>query len=267
MKRFDDIIIATDLDGTFLGKDSRVVPENLEAIRYFKEQGGHITFSTGRSVGALRVVCPEAWEVANLCGILANGSLLYDFATDTVCDEIFMPYEKTVALLNDCHSLFPHIGVRVVKSENYLVTNSTPFLHNDIKKLLDKTTYLTPNELPCDINKFVFVAPPDDYPPLEAYLSTRDTSDFAIFHSSPRLLEVCNVNATKGKRLPQLKKYVSHPNPTVYAVGDFNNDIDMLRCADVAACPANAVDEVKSICSLHLCDHDSGVIADLISKL
>ncbi len=33
MKRFENIIIATDLDGTFLGSGSRIVPENIEAVR------------------------------------------------------------------------------------------------------------------------------------------------------------------------------------------------------------------------------------------
>ncbi len=267
MKRFDDIIIATDLDGTFLGKDSRVVPENLDAIRYFKEHGGHITFSTGRSAGALKRVCPEAWEIANICGILTNGSVLYDFQTQSVYDELLMPFDVTVSLLKDALDKFPNVGVRVGRGETYLVTNRTPFLEHEIRKLLSITTFMSIDELPRDFNKFVFVASPEELAPLKAYLDTLHLPELAIFHSSPILLEVCNVNATKGKRIPQLKTLVSHPSPVVYAVGDYNNDIDMLKCADVAACPDNAVPEVKNICSVHLCHHDQGAIADLIYKL
>ena len=267
MKRFDDIIIATDLDGTFLGKNSRVVPENIEAINYFKEHGGHITFSTGRSAGALRRVCPEAWEIANICGILTNGSVLYDFKTQSVYDELFMPYQETVSLLKDTLEKFPDAGVRVGRGENYLITNSTPYLENEIKRFASITTHLSIDELPRDINKYVYVAPSEVLAPLKAYLDTQSLPSFAIFHSSPVLLEVCNVNATKGKRIPQLKSLVSHPAPVVYAVGDYNNDIDMLKCADVAACPDNAGPEVKEICSVHLCHHDQGAIADLIYKL
>ena len=35
MGKFENIIIVSDVDGTFLGKDSRMVPENLEAIASF----------------------------------------------------------------------------------------------------------------------------------------------------------------------------------------------------------------------------------------
>ena len=38
MGKFDGIIIASDIDGTFLGKKGRMVPENLEAIEYFKKE-------------------------------------------------------------------------------------------------------------------------------------------------------------------------------------------------------------------------------------
>ena len=41
----------------------------------------------------------------------------------------------------------------------------------------------------------------------------------------------------------------------------------MLRKADVAVCPDNAIETVKEICDLCLCDHKQGVIADLIELL
>jgi hypothetical protein len=41
----------------------------------------------------------------------------------------------------------------------------------------------------------------------------------------------------------------------------------MLGLADIAACPANANDNVKAICKHHLCSNDEGVIGDLIDLL
>ena len=48
MKKFDGILICTDLDGTLLNGDSAVSKENLDAIEYFKAEGGIFTFITGR---------------------------------------------------------------------------------------------------------------------------------------------------------------------------------------------------------------------------
>jgi len=48
MGKFDKVIIVSDIDGTFLGKNGRIVPENIEAIEYFKREGGSFTVATGR---------------------------------------------------------------------------------------------------------------------------------------------------------------------------------------------------------------------------
>ena len=53
----------------------------------------------------------------------------------------------------------------------------------------------------------------------------------------------------------------------LYTVGDYENDIEMHELADVSVCPANAIDSVKAICDIELCDNDSGVIAELIEML
>ena len=46
--KFDGILICTDLDGTLLKNDKTISRENLDAIEYFKKEGGYFTFITGR---------------------------------------------------------------------------------------------------------------------------------------------------------------------------------------------------------------------------
>ena len=54
---------------------------------------------------------------------------------------------------------------------------------------------------------------------------------------------------------------------TVYAAGDYGNDTQMLECADVAVCPSNALPEIKAICDHVFCDHDEGLIADIVRHI
>ena len=48
MKKFSNILICTDLDGTLLDDEKRISDENIKAIEYFKDNGGYFTFVTGR---------------------------------------------------------------------------------------------------------------------------------------------------------------------------------------------------------------------------
>ena len=57
-----------------------------------------------------------------------------------------------------------------------------------------------------------------------------------------------------------------HPITTV-TVGDQENDIPMLRSADISACPENALDSVKAVAKWQLCHHAEGCVAELIGRL
>ncbi|MBQ7090074.1 MAG: HAD family phosphatase, partial [Clostridia bacterium] len=48
MKKFEGMLFCTDLDGTLYRDDKTISRENLEAIEYFKAEGGAFTFITGR---------------------------------------------------------------------------------------------------------------------------------------------------------------------------------------------------------------------------
>ena len=87
--------------------------------------------------------------------------------------------------------------------------------------------------------------------------------------SCPTIYEFNDKSATKGTALVRLKKLLidtgrASEKLKVYAVGDYENDLDMLRHADVPCCPANAIDAVKKVAKLHVCHCDDGAIADVI---
>ena len=78
LRDFSDILIITDLDGTFFGKDSRLVPRNLEAVERFKAGGGFFTLATGRMHCNMMKDLPVAAELVNAPMSACNGALLCD---------------------------------------------------------------------------------------------------------------------------------------------------------------------------------------------
>ena len=57
MKKFEGILFCTDLDGTLYDDNKNVSRKNLEAIEYFKSEGGTFTFITGRVPKTSKSIC------------------------------------------------------------------------------------------------------------------------------------------------------------------------------------------------------------------
>ena len=100
-------------------------------------------------------------------------------------------------------------------------------------------------------------------------IETRFPDRFEINCSSARLLEMQMRGVNKASMLEPFRAHYREKGHelTVYACGDFENDYSILRAADVAVCPSNAMQEIKDICNLRFCSNDEGVIADLVTYL
>ena len=81
MGKFDGFLICTDLDGTLLRNDKTISPENLQAIAYFKQEGGFFTFVTGRMPFFVSHVYDRIKPNAPIGCI--NGGGLYDYPNQT----------------------------------------------------------------------------------------------------------------------------------------------------------------------------------------
>lgn len=87
-------LIATDLDGTFLGPDHRVSPTNLAAARRAAELGIPFVVATGRPLRWLDVLDDLAEAHSKV--IVSNGAAVFDLATRTVVRSF--PLDAAVAV-------------------------------------------------------------------------------------------------------------------------------------------------------------------------
>ena len=119
------------------------------------------------------------------------------------------------------------------------------------------------------IHKIVFRDEADKLVLVREALEPVFSEHFTFVTSSPRFLELNAKGCSKAVGVDYLRRaYSTDKNKaTIIAVGDYENDIEMLKAADIAACPENAMENVKSISKIQLCHHDSGAIANLINVL
>ncbi len=274
MGKFDNILIISDIDGTFLGKKSRIVPENIDAIEYFKAEGGRFTFASGRMDVNMRTAIPMLKELINAPAVLANGSYMYDFTCDAVVDVNYLNGPLAADMSCFIRENYPDIGLRMSTSRGFLTDAMVGLIERDLSRKMITKVFVEPvntwAENCDDWYKLVVRGPADVLDAIRAELLVRYPGKFEHCKSAPTFYEIQNAGCTKATMIERLRKRIEGEvghRLKVYCCGDYENDIPMLLAADVAACPENALDTVKNICDLTLCHCDSGFIADLIARL
>ena len=270
--KFSGIVLATDLDGTFLTKDPDGRRRNLDAIQYFKENGGHFTFATGRyHTAVLGGSYFRSEELLNLPAVTGNGSCLYDYAKGAVLEKTPIPYELVRELYFEMKRLAPTAGLRAITDEAVIYTElSNPMMEADFAWLSPKRESRL---VPIDgwgaygLYKLAIRDELEIVNDLKPRLAECFHGRLEISQSDDTLIDVQALGVTKALGLRRLCELCFDRPMTLVVAGDYHNDLEMMSVADLAFCPENAVDEVKAICRKTLCHHDRGVIAEVIAEI
>ncbi len=271
MGKFDGIAILTDLDGTFLGKGGRMVERNVEAIEYFKKEGGLFSLSTGRMHYGLGKMVFDVDKLVNAPAVLCNGTYLYDFEKGRVLSEIVMDGELAYEAMAFVRSEFPSVSMRISFRGGFLMDE------RDVKAISQIVDYGIDEKTvePFAVwekegwYKMVFTDDVSIVSKIREVIEAKFPNRFEFNCSSAHLLEMQMKGVNKASMIEPFRAYYREMGRelTIYSCGDFENDYSILRAADVAVCPSNAMQGIRDICDLCLCSNDEGVIADLVEYL
>ncbi|MBQ9784989.1 MAG: HAD family phosphatase [Clostridia bacterium] len=266
MKRFEGILICTDLDGTLLGSDRRVSDENLAAIRYFQERGGRFTFVTGRMPSCMTDIYSTVRPNAPVGCI--NGGGVYDGEAKKYIYTKELD-RSALELARDVLRAFPDIGMQIDCFETIWFCRE-----NRSMELFRKITGVPNLRVEIDdvkepIAKVVFgssdIALIDE---LRAFCAAHPDADrYDFVRSEKTLYEILPKGVNKGAVLPHLAAYLGISPSRVIAVGDYSNDVEMIRDAGVGIAVANALPEVKAASDLVTVSNDEHAIAQIIGDI
>ena len=277
MADLSNILIVTDLDGTFFGKHGAPIERNLEAVERLKAQGGHFTIATGRTNLNLKHKLHDAADLVNAPVVGCNGAMLCDLKTDKIIAGRLMNRDHVIELIDLMIRDFPDLGARISVEEGFLSSPAQrarcPEVDHDLERVAPAKVFTLPEEewvSIADWYKVVVRGPVDRTDEFRAAAEARWRGRFETSKSGKAYLEFQAPGTTKATMLPALREYVEGKvgKPVrLFACGDYENDLTMLAAADVAVCPANALDSVKAIADLCLCHHTEGLIASLIELI
>ncbi len=261
-------LIAFDMDGTLLDSNKKFRSSSLEAISKAAAKGKIIALSTGRSMPELK----EALEtIKDLQYVIAvSGALVLNCKTNKVIYSNPIKKELVDKLfeLTKNQDLFIHIHSDQSVIARNMLERMDEFQMGVYKEMFRKNTsrpediqeYVYRKNLP--VYKFnIYSKTPEDreklYPkalglPLELVYSERTS------------IECSAKNVSKGNGLIKLCQELNIPLCRTIAVGDADNDLDILNKAGLAVAMANANQKVKEIADVIVDDNDSDGCAQAI---
>lgn len=274
MGLFSDILLTVDYDRTLTGPDSTIPQRNIDAIRYFMENGGSFTVNTGRSLpmtNCFRDIVP-----VNAPLLLYNGSAAYDMETKELinCWPIDLDPE---ALIHDLETQFPELNVELqgihahhlfhkdTGWEGYCENNKSPWEYADPanvpRPFLKVAIY---GQFWANTVASMYEATPRELKLFDeaiAYVQKKYGDKVELFRACARILDIHAKGVSKIHSARALQKQLG--KKILVCVGDAENDINMLDGADHAYCPADGVvaDRYENVCNCA-----DGAIADVIYK-
>ncbi len=266
MKRFDGLVLCSDVDGTLIDEHNCVPKENLEAIEYFRAHGGKFTLATGRIPEAvIPVLNGITLDFPCICH---NGCSIYDFHTNRYIDTVELS-KSAKAAAEEIQKLSPQSGVEVMTTEGICVVKRTAATDRHISFEKISASYAKRLE---DVTvpwlKILFAQEPEQTDRInEQMRGSAFCNEYSILKTHQYYYEIFDKNASKGNALANLSRRFGFDLINTAAIGDNENDLSMLSIVGKSAAAGNAPDSVKKKASLVTCANSQGAVADFISKL
>ncbi len=263
-KSLRDLLLVSDLDGTLV-TDKKIIPErNISAVERFIKKGGRFTFATGRSVmGTLKFTDKV---MPNTPIITYNGGCIYDVEKQKTLWNSFLPPTADL-IIREVKNHFPDVGIEVYSSQHVYAVNRNKHTKAHIS-FGDLSEYeRTVDEIPDNLNKILFSCDGDRLAEVASHLESIDHSGCVYVFSAPIYLEVLPEGVSKGATVKILADMLRIPNGKIFGIGDYYNDIELIKASAVSAVPADAPDDMKKIADIVTCKCEDGAVADFIEYI
>ena len=239
-------LLALDLDGTLLDDDGNLHPDTIKSLIQARQNDVLICFVTGRcefEVVPLQAFFPLADFV-----IINNGSKVMDIKKQNMLSQKFISSEDARKIINFClqNNFLLHIkaglswGVNLInESVRHFATsvNRSPFVYvsdieSDVESLLDQVDgFSITTESACrGVNELI----------------SRHSLELYIINSEPGYYDILRKDVSKWQGICLIAKEFNISVENIITVGNYTNDIDMIRRAGTGIAVQNALEEVKN---------------------
>lgn len=270
-------LLFTDLDGTLLTDDKRILDADMAAIECMLSRGHKLVLCTGRPLTSAKQLAQKyGFDKPGFFLVSFNGGLIYDYATEKAILTRYIPVDEVKFIMDAAHRCGMHAHTY---SGDFVVSEYETEQLKTYCRLM-KMDYVVVKDIRDYYGEFinVVVKPPikvniitpfDHSSLVDFRAEMRKTTAGKLFDvfSKPEMLEFSHMQSNKGDAVRFMAEYYKVPLEDTIAVGDEENDCPMIEAAGAGVAVANASPVAKAAADYVTAnDNNHSAIAEVIEK-
>jgi Cof subfamily protein (haloacid dehalogenase superfamily) len=257
-------LVAIDMDGTLLNSRHQLSPGNEAALRRAQEAGIQIVFATGKTrtsaipiIDKLKLATPGVYS-QGLVVYDGDGSILYE---RRLAGSLARKVADFVQEAN-C-SMVAYSGDDIVTSVRDAYTDVFIKYHEPAPIAYGSWTAVFAAR---PINKFIIVSTRERIDQIRPRLEQAIGHEATIVQALDYMVEILPPGASKGDGLRRVLAHLQVDPAQVMAIGDGENDVEMLALAGVGVAMGNAMPAARQAADLVTGTNDEDGVAQALAR-
>ncbi|HFH9837766.1 TPA: Cof-type HAD-IIB family hydrolase [Streptococcus suis] len=263
-------LLALDMDGTLLNNRKELMKPQIDAIHQAVEAGVKIVLCTGRPLAGVKSFIKQlGFDAEEEFVIVNNGCSTHSTKDWSLIDWAELA-PSDITHLNQLAD-GKELQISLFDVEDYFVlaekANEQVTLDASLVGMMPQPISLT--EAVSGQHRFfeaMFVGKPEVVERFEQTHRVHLEESYSTVRSLPYLLEILPNGASKASGLKQLADRLGILPEEIMAIGDANNDLEMLEFAGLGIAMGNANEQVKAIAQDITDTNENNGVAKAIAK-
>lgn len=263
-------LIAFDMDGTLLDSQKHIRQDSIKAISDAGAAGKVIALSTGRSMPELADFSRELAGVDYF--MCTSGAYIYDNRNSRIICRFSLPDDTVLALFERVRDedVMIHIHSDEVIAQKDRQSHMADYHMGGYQQMFDRLVvkpenlenYYIANRFP--VYKFNLYCRSGEQ--RRRVLDLLEGLPVSIALAEQTSVECSPPGISKASGLQRLCEYLSIPMESSIAVGDSDNDLEILKAAGLAVAMGNARESAAALADVIVSSNDEGGCAETIYK-
>ncbi len=235
-------MVVTDIDGTIYSPKNGISTNVVDCIKNLINKGIHVAIATGRTYGSAKTI---ADKIGIQCPLICYQGGLVNSYDGKILDVKYLNSGIAREIIEDFRKRNIHLNVYV--EDKLYVENDNQYIKDYIgDKGIDYFKVNSFNELNFSkLNKLLAIKYDKDFIDNLIKELQNKYPEIYVVKSFDYFCEIADKQATKGNAIKFLANQYGFNEKEVMAIGDQNNDIEMVETAGIGIAMGNGTAEIK----------------------